>query len=212
MEQDRLDQFTNAVNSENDIKLSKLMEAPIKGPRLSLLEMAIKYPDQGVVIPGSSLWVSDSGLQCVKTKSWNGVPLKRNQLVNLEPKIQTAMKNYDKESLCCFCVSSGGNIADILEELDKAILRLEAEADGTLAKGKFPMFEFGVIGVFHNDHTLSEGVRGQYTFMGQRESEGPKGMKGPVNDQYWSDLQEVADKFAALVKRPTALVGGDPTK
>ena len=48
--------------------------------------------------------------------------------------------------------------------------------------------------------------------MGQRESEGPKGMKGPVNDQYWLDLQEVADKFAALVKRPTALVGGDPTK
>ena len=74
------------------------------------------------------------------------------------------------------------------------------------------MFEYGLIGVFHNDHTLLDGMRDQFTFMGQRSWEGPKGMRGPVNDQYWVDLQEVADKFAALVKRPAALVGGDPTK
>jgi hypothetical protein len=74
------------------------------------------------------------------------------------------------------------------------------------------MFEYGLIGVFHNDHTLSDGMRDQFTFMGQRSEEGPKGKRGPVNEQYWVDLQEVADKFAALVKRPAALVGGDPTK
>jgi hypothetical protein len=122
------------------------------------------------------------------------------------------MKHYDKEGLCCYYVSSGGGIADILKSIQKAIVRLEAESEGILAEGKFPMFEHGLIGVFHNDHTLNEGMRNQLTYMSQRTVGGPKGQRGPVNEQYWKDLQEVVNQFAALVKRPAALVGGDPTK
>ena len=36
---------------------------------MSLIEMALRFPDQGVVVPGSSFWISDSGLECVRTIS-----------------------------------------------------------------------------------------------------------------------------------------------
>ena len=39
---------------------------------LPLIEMARRFPDQGVVVPGSSFWIADSGLQCVRTKTQMG--------------------------------------------------------------------------------------------------------------------------------------------
>jgi hypothetical protein len=119
--------------------------APAKDAPLSIVEMALRFPDQGVVVPGSSFWLSDSGLQCIRTVSkWNE-KLKKSKLESTEPYIRNAMMLYDPHGLFCFYVEAGGKVRTVLRDLHKAIKELEAEATrlGIIAEGKFPMFEHG---------------------------------------------------------------------
>ena len=70
------------------------------------------------------------------------------------------------------------------------------------------MFEYGTVCLFHNDHSEWGRVRCRETYKGKAED----GRLAPVNKNYWEDLDHLADFVAGLVKKPNALIGGDPTK
>jgi hypothetical protein len=132
---------------------------------LSLIEMALRFPDQGVVVPGSSFWIADSGLQCVRTKSQWGIKLAHGKLESIEPYIRKTMTMSDPQSLFCYYVEAGGNVASVLRDLYRAAEDLEEEASrlGIIADGKFPMFEHGSVCLFHNEHSEWGRVRCQET-------------------------------------------------
>ncbi len=204
------------VESGEVQRLTDLPEAlglpivPAKDAPLSIVEMALRFPDQGVVVPGSSFWISDSGLQCIRTRSkWNE-PLKKSKLESTEPYIRNAMMLSDPHGLFCFYVEKGGKVNTVLRDLHKAIKELEAEATrmGIIAEAKFPMFEHGSIRLFHNYYGEWGIVRCQ-----DRYGSAPvPGRLAPVNGNYWNQLDEIADIMSVLVKKPNALIGGDPTK
>ena len=99
--------------------------------------MALRFPDQGVVVPGSSFWIADSGLQCVRTKSQWGIKLAHGKLESIEPYIRKTMTLSDPQSLFCYYVEAGGNVASVLRDLYRAAEDLEGEASrlGIIADG-----------------------------------------------------------------------------
>ncbi len=131
----------------------------------------------------------------------------------MEPIIRKALKKYDENGLFCYYVSAGGGVREVLRDLNKALLELEAEGArlGIIAEGRFPMFERGSVCLFHNDHCEWEIVRCQHTYGSEPEWGKGKRLK-PANQNYWEDLESIADIMSVLVKRPNTLAGGDPTK
>ena len=48
----------------------RLTQVPTTGAaELALVDIALQFPDQGVVVPGSSFFLADSGLACIQTIS-----------------------------------------------------------------------------------------------------------------------------------------------
>jgi hypothetical protein len=98
----------------------------------------------------------------------------------------------------------------VLRDLHRAAKDLEEEASrlGIIADGKFPMFEHGSVCLFHNDHSEWGRVRCQETY----KSKAVPGRLAPLNKNYWEELDQIADLVSGLVKKPNALIGGDPMK
>ncbi len=96
--------------------------------------------------------------------------------------------------------------------LRRALVELEAEGQkrGIIADGRFPMFEHGTVLLFHNDHTHEARMRGQRTYKAEIEY-GHKELK-LINQDYWKELDEIADIMSVLVQKPNALIGGCPEK
>ena len=94
----------------------------------------------------------------------------------------------------------------------KVLQQFETEAAGLgiIAEGKFPMFEHGTLCLFHNDQC----VHGKVCHMEKYGSvpEWRARSQNPANLIFGNQLDEVADLMAVLVKKPNALVGGDPTR
>jgi hypothetical protein len=186
-----------------------IMQSPVQDEEeLSLIEMAMSHPDRGVVLRGTSFWIADSGLTCVQTMSQHGVPLVKAKGKSMEPFIREAMTKYDRDGLFCYHVTSGGGVKEVLAMLLKALAALEAEGErrGIIADGRFPMFEHGSLLLFHNDHTDWKRMRCQRTY--KAEAEWGYGKRPKLKNQnYWDDLEKIADIMSVLVKKPNALIG-----
>jgi hypothetical protein len=139
----------------------RLAQAPTTGAaKLTIVDMALQFPDQGVVVPGSSFFLADSGLACVRTISQWGEKLKKNKYESTAPYLQKAMMEYDPDGLFCFQMSKGGGIKEDMPMLLTVLKELETEAAGLgiIAEGKFPMFEHGTLCLFHKDHCVHSKV------------------------------------------------------
>ena len=92
----------------------ELMRVPDLEPkRLTYEEMALRFPDQGVVVIGSSCFIADSGLACRRTHTQYGVPLMNTKYVSCGPFLQKGMERNDADGLFCFLESKGGGIGEV---------------------------------------------------------------------------------------------------
>ncbi len=153
------------LNLPEAMMLAKIPEQ-MTTERLSYQEMALRYPDQAVVILGSSLWLADSALACIRTASQWGQPLTTKKYAKCESYLEASMRQYAPNGWFFYETSHGGKIDDVMKMMIKQceLLQKRAEERRLVAPGKFPVFEYGTLCLFHHDFCKDGKVRHQVRY------------------------------------------------